>query len=259
MIQNLQLRIAICVVVLAAGVFLVYPSMGPVPGWWSKYLPASPIRLGLDLQGGLHLGLEVQADEAVEAAVDQTVSEAGSIMKEEKIRYKDVKRTSATALTVTLRDPDQAGLFDTAVLGKFANFKKTRSGTAADGFDIVLELDPKAVGDIKEKAVKQAVDTIRNRVDQFGVSEPDVVIHGTDRIIVQLPGLKEDIDRAVNIIKRTARLEFKMVDESMTAENALKKGIPPGSEILYKTDRNPRTGVTSKIRGLHTSPRWRNW
>ncbi|MEW6349978.1 MAG: protein translocase subunit SecD [Thermodesulfobacteriota bacterium] len=246
MIQNLQLRIAICIAVLLAGVFLVYPSMGPVPNWWSKYLPASPIRLGLDLQGGLHLVLEVQADEAVEAAVDQTISEAASIMKEEKIRYKDVKRTSATALTVTLRDPEQASLFDTKVLEKLHNFKKTQSGTAADGFEIVLDLDPKAVTDIKEKAVKQAVDTIRNRVDQFGVSEPDVVIHGTDRIIVQLPGLKEDIDRAVNIIKKTARLEFKLVDENMTAEEALKKGIPQGDEILYKTDRNLRTGATSR-------------
>ncbi len=247
MIQNLQLRIAIVAVVLAVGVFLVYPSIGPVPNWWSKYLPANPIRLGLDLQGGLHLVLEVQADEAVEAAVDQTVSEAGSLMKEEKIRYKDIKRTSPTALTVTMRDPDQVGLFDTAVMGKLTNFKKTRSDTTADGFEIVLELDPKAVAEIKDKAVKQAVDTIRNRVDQFGVAEPDVVIHGTDRVIVQLPGLKEDIDRAVNIIKKTARLEFKLVDESKTAESAQKNGIPPGSEILYKADRNARTGVTSRI------------
>lgn len=246
MIQSLQWRIVLIAVVLAGSLFLIYPSIGPVPGVWAKYLPDNPIRLGLDLQGGLYLTLEVQGDQAVEAVVDQSASEAAAVMKDEKIRYTDVARTSTTSLTVYLRDADQEGLFDSKVLDKLTNFKKISSGTTDKGFEIQLQIDPKNVESIKQRAVRQAVDTIRNRVDAFGVAEPDVVIQGEDRIVVQLPGLKEDINRAIDIIKRTARLEFKIVDEKGDLAAAEKGDMPPGDEILYKVDRNPKTGASTR-------------
>jgi len=246
MIQSLRLRLAMIGVVLLVSVFLLYPSFGPVPTFWAKYLPDSPIRLGLDLRGGLHLILEVQADKAVEAVLDQTVSEASAMMKEEKIRYTDVQRSSPSSLTVLLKDADQAALFDQKILEKLHNFKKISAGPSENGFEIQLQLDPKAAESIRYKAVRQAVDTIRNRVDALGVAEPDVVIHGTDRIIVQLPGLTEDLNRAIDIIKQTARLEFKLVDEKGDLNAAIKGDVPPGSEILNKVDRNPATGIVTR-------------
>lgn len=246
MTQSLQFRMIMIGVVLLASLFLLYPSVGPVPAFWAKYLPDNPVRLGLDLQGGLHLILEVQADKAVEAVTDQTISEAAAMMKEEKIRYTDVQRTSPSSLTVILKDPDQASLFDQKVLDKLHNFKKISSGPTENAFEIQLQMDAKAEEGVKQKAVRQAVDTIRNRVDALGVAEPDVVIHGKDRIIVQLPGLKEDLNRAIEIIKQTARLEFKLVDEKGDLNAALKGDVPQGSEILYKVDRNPATGVVSR-------------
>jgi len=246
MIQSLQWRIAIIAAVLAVGLFLVYPSFGPVPQWWSKYLPSSPIRLGLDLQGGLYLMLEVEAEKAVEALVDQAVSETLAQMKEARIRYNDVLRTSPTGLTIFLKDQDQEPLFDAKVLDKLQNFKKISSSAGDKGFEIHLQLDPKTVESVKQRAVRQAVDTIRNRVDQFGVAEPDVVSHGEDRILVQLPGLAEDINRAIEIIKRTARLEFKLVDEKGDLNAALKGDIPPGDEVLYQLDQNPRTRAVTR-------------
>ena len=168
-------------------------------------------------------------------------------MKDEKIKYKDVKRTSSTTFSVILKDADQAALFDSKVMGnKLAYFKKTQSGPTSEGYEVALQIDPKYAETRRESAVKQAVDTIRNRVDQFGVAEPDVVMQGKDRIVVQLPGLKEDIDRAVNLIKQTAKLEFKLVDESMSADLALKNGVPPGSEVLYQTVRDRKTGATTR-------------
>ena len=88
--------------------------------------------------------------------------------------------------------------------------EKISSGASDKGFEVQLQLDQKVVESTTQRAVRQAVDTIRNRVDQFGVAEPDVTIQGTDRIVVQLPGLAEDLSRAIDIIKRTARLEFKL-------------------------------------------------
>ncbi|MBI4963341.1 MAG: protein translocase subunit SecD [Desulfomonile tiedjei] len=246
MIQSLQWRGAIIGVILVVSLFLVYPSLGPVPEFWAKHLPNNPVRLGLDLQGGLYLTLEVQSDLAVEALTDQTISEASALMKDASIRYSDVVRTSPTALSVYLKDPGQEPLFDEKVLDKLHSFKKVSSGAADKGFEIQLELDPKTVESIKQRAVRQAVDTIRNRVDQFGVAEPDVVVQGADRIVVQLPGLREDINRAIDIIKRTARLEFKLVDEKGDVAAAEKGDIPSGDELLYQLNRNPRTGVVTK-------------
>lgn len=246
MIQDLRIRFAVIGIVLLVSIFLVYPSIGPVPAFWSKYLPDNPVRLGLDLQGGLHLILEVEADKAVEAVVDQMASEAAAIMKEEKIRYSDIRRAEASTIEIVLKDPDQAALFDQKVLDKLHNFKKISSAPVDKGFEIKLQIDPKSQESIKQKAVRQAVDTIRNRVDALGVAEPDVVVHGADRIIVQLPGLKEDLNRAIDIIKQTARLEFKLVDEKGDLNAALKGDIPVGDEILYKIDRNPTTGVVTK-------------
>jgi preprotein translocase subunit SecD len=245
MTQNLQWRIILIGVVLAVSAFLVYPSVGPVPPFWAKYLPNNPVRLGLDLQGGLYLVLEVQADMAVEAVVDQSVSEASALMKDEKIRYNDIQRTSTTSLTVYLKDADQAGLFDEKVLDKLPNYKKASASQTDKGFEVQLQMDQKAAEIIKQRAVRQAVDTIRNRVDAFGVAEPDVVIQGTDRIVVQLPGLKEDISRAIDIIKKTARLEFKLVDEKGDLNAALKGDIPTGDEILYQQERGAG-GATSR-------------
>lgn len=246
MIQSLQWRGALIGVVVAVSLFLVYPSLGPVPDFWAKYLPNNPVRLGLDLQGGLYLTLEVQSDLAVEALTDQSISEASSLMKDEKIRYNDVVRTSPTALSVYLKESGQESLFDEKVLDKLHSFKKISSGQIDKGFEIQLELDPKTVESIKQRAVRQAVDTIRNRVDQFGVAEPDVVVQGTDRIVVQLPGLREDINRAIDIIKRTARLEFKIVDEKGDMAAAEKGDVPPDDELLYQMNRNQRTGQVSR-------------
>jgi preprotein translocase subunit SecD len=247
MIQNLQWRFAIIGAVLLISAFFVYPSVGPVPEFWSKYLPSNPIRLGLDLQGGLYLVLEVQSDKAVEVVVDKAVSEASAVMKDEKVRYNDIQRTSEDALTVYLKDADQAGLFDAKVLDKLHNFKKVGAGAeTGKGYEVQLQLDPREIEGIKQRAVRQAVETIRNRVDAFGVAEPDVVMQGEDRIVVQLPGLKEDINRAIDIIKKTARLEFKIVDDKGDLSAALQGDVPAGDEVLYKTDLNPRTNAVTR-------------
>jgi len=163
MIQNLQWRVGIVVLVVLASLFLLYPSVGPVPAFWSKYLPANPIRLGLDLQGGLHLILEVQTEKAVETVVDQTMAEASAIMKENRIRYSDIRRTSSDSFAVYLKDPGQEPLFDRSVVDKLSNFKKLSAGQTDKGYEIRLGLLPKVVEDIKQQAVRQAIEALVRR------------------------------------------------------------------------------------------------
>jgi preprotein translocase subunit SecD len=119
MTRSLQWRIATVAVVLLVCLFLLYPSLGPVPAFWSKYLPNNPIRLGLDLQGGLYLILEVEADKAIEALTDQMIAETSALMKDARVRYNDVVRTSDTTFSVYLKDADQSSLFDDKVLDSF--------------------------------------------------------------------------------------------------------------------------------------------
>ena len=98
---------------------------------------------------------------------------------------------------------------------------------------------PGEIKSIKKLSVDQALETIRNRIDQFGVSEPDIRIQGEDSILIQLPGIK-DPQRAKNLIGKTALLEFKLLDESNDIDAAL-KGHPAGSDILYEIKKyNPR-------------------
>src|SRR4030067_3213460 len=99
-----------------------------------------------------------------------------------------------------------------------------------------LEMNPKEAKSIEDSAVRQGLETIRNRVDQFGVAEPVIVPQGESQILVQLPGIK-DSQRAIELIGRTALLEFKLVDDENSLEEALKGNLQPGDEILYQKDR----------------------
>src|SRR4030042_4590280 len=98
---------------------------------------------------------------------------------------------------------------------------------------VQMVLDSKEADTVKKKAIDQALEIIRNRIDQFGVSEPEITLQGADQILVQLPGIK-DSQRAINLIGQTALLEFKLVDEEGNIDEALKGTVPEGDIILFQ-------------------------
>jgi preprotein translocase subunit SecD len=110
---------------------------------------------------------------------------------------------------------------------------------------VVLGIKKKQADYLKRYAVEQALETIRNRVDQFGVTEPDISPQGSDRILIQLPGIK-DPQRAIRLIGRTALLEFKLVDEEHSLQGAITGDVPDGSMILYQRREDPDTGRVSR-------------
>jgi len=232
--------------IIAAFVYLVPSISQSLPPWWSKILPTERVHLGLDLQGGMHLVLEVEAIKAVESNLERGVEELKQDLRKNRFRYKELRRVGEDSISLTLLREKDRSLFMQMFEANYPDFEiKGVSGEPGKpSFRLVLR--PKAKEHIMKMAVEQALETIRNRVDQFGVSEPDIRPQGKNRILIQLPGIK-DPERAKRLIGRTALLEFKLVDEEHSVQEALKGNIPPGDEILYKVTYDPATGRVQKI------------
>ncbi|MBF0107801.1 MAG: protein translocase subunit SecD [Magnetococcales bacterium] len=221
------------VVLLVTLVSLLYsaPSlMGGVPSWWPSWLPRQVIARGLDLQGGLYLLLHVESAKAVEQAAENMVDDVRAIMRKEKLRYRGVEHAGGTdGVVVKLSQAADVEPVRKALAAEIVN---VAFATAPDGLALTLTISENSQKEIKSFAVEQSIQTIRSRIDQFGVAEPTIQKQGEDRILVQLPGLK-DPARAKGLIGRTARLEFKMVDEKGDLAGAIEGRIPPGDILLY--------------------------
>ena len=247
MTKSLKWRaIIICAVIAIATVYIL-PTFISVPIWWEDNLPSEKISLGLDLQGGMHLLLEVETEKAVENNIERYASDLEELLFEERIPFDHVSKTGPNRVEVILIDPSTKDRFQSLLEDRFGVLKIMGNPIVKkDSVTYLLEIDKKEQESIKKLAVDQAIETIRNRIDQFGVSEPIIQRQGRDRILIQLPGIK-DPKRAINLIGKTAILEFKLVDEEHDLQQALKGNIPPESEILYQRQVNHQTGEVKKI------------
>jgi preprotein translocase subunit SecD len=230
--------VAILAVLLIAVVYVI-PTL--VPGTW----PHKKINLGLDLQGGMHLVLEVQTEKAVENTIERIGQDLRSLMRSEKIRNAGVEQSGNVALTVKVNGQEYIEAYEKLLDKEFPDLRMASRNQDGDTLTTVLDLPDEEVARIKKLAVEQAIETIRNRVDQFGVSEPDIRNQGERRILIQLPGIK-DTKRAKELIGRTALLEFKLLDESVSPTEAEKGKVPAGSELLYQVEKDASTKRTTK-------------
>jgi preprotein translocase subunit SecD len=174
----------------------------------SLYPPKKKLRLGLDLQGGMHLALKVNTDDALRSEVDKDMERMRQELMGNGSPNATTIRTSDTAFEITGVAPDQDG-----VVGKAANDYLTGWDWNRSNDRLRFEMTASNVKQIRELSVQQALQTIRNRIDEFGVSEPTIARQGldSDRIVVQLPGV-DDPERVKRLIKNTAFLEFRLVD-----------------------------------------------
>ncbi|SNR58990.1 protein translocase subunit SecD [Desulfurobacterium atlanticum] len=190
------------------------------------------VNLGLDLQGGTHLVLQVDVEKALENEVSTYMREITSLLREKKIPVLDVKR-KGTFITVEILDSDR--------LSSAVKLIKDEYGKVFDikvrGTSLLLSLKDSYKLKEEDRLCNQALETIRNRIDQLGVAEPVIVRSGKDRIIVELPGIKNP-DRAKKILGKVAKLEFKQViDVAPTKEELIRKAggkIPDDEEILVQ-------------------------
>jgi len=237
---------AVALLILLALLYLTPSFSKDLPAWWSSFLPRDVIHLGLDLQGGVHLVLEVEAAKAVETHLERALEELKHDLRKNKIRYLELKRNGTKGIGLTLMRVEDEKPFQEMVEAGYQDFELERGASKGQGVPFQLALNDKAKSQIMKMATDQALETIRNRVDQFGVSEPDIRPQQDFRILIQLPGVK-DPKRAIDLIGKTALLEFKLVDEENSMEEALKGNIPPGAEILYQVTADPKTGDKRKI------------
>ena len=234
------------IVLLCAVVFLIPTYTEKLPEWWKSYLPSDKVQLGLDLQGGIHLVLEVEVDKAVENTIERTVEDMKEILRKKDIFYDRIERQETTGIVIDGLSLSDRERFEAVLSEEYGNLKLFSSNEGERGIRYSLGLTDDESREIREKAVDQALETIRNRIDQYGVSEPTIQRQSDNRILIQLPGVK-DPDRAIKLIGQTAILEFKVVDEEHGLDEALKGSVPPGSEILYQRIYDPETNRTKKI------------
>lgn len=228
--RNLWPRIALVVIVTLGSIWYLYP-------------PKRTINLGLDLQGGIHLVLGVETDKALASQTDRAAEDLKSALDKRGIAAARVAREGQGAIAVELASP-QSWNDALTVAGEFGTFERGEADQARGRFK--LAMNEREVARLRDLAVRQGVETIRNRVDQFGVAEPTITRQGDDRILIQLPGV-QDPERAKALIGKTALLEFKLLDERTPVEQAVQGQLPEGSEVLYQRRVNKETKAETKV------------
>jgi preprotein translocase subunit SecD len=240
MFQDIRIRVFITLVVTLVATYFLIPTLWPeLPSDLKKYLPKNKIQLGLDLQGGMHLLLEVDTEKALETAAERLANNLKETLMEQRIRFRNVER-SGTVIALELAGKESRGDFEKVLGDQFPDLEVKSSEIIEDREKVSLKLKDKRAVDMKKSAIEQSLETIRNRVDQFGVTEPEIIPEGEDRILIQLPGIK-DPRRAIELIGKTALLEFKLLDEENSLEEALKGRIPSGDVLLKGLRSDGRT------------------
>ena len=205
-------------------------------------LPQSTVNLGLDLQGGAHLVLQVDMGAALNQSYETFEDEVKAELRDReagtRVRYRALRTDIENGITFKLVDPSLADEIARKLRGAFSGVFVT----AQEDGTVNIVYTPEELKRMRKHALEQTLEILRMRVDEFGVSEPLIQRQGDERVIIELPGVT-DISRAKSIIGRTAQLTFHMVDESARAGHRL----PPGTGIFYERIRNEEGDVIQEI------------
>ena len=245
MLKGLKWKFIIYAGITVFAILLMLPTLtSRLPTWFTKVIPTEKLHQGLDLQGGMHLILEVEAEKAVESYVERIKNNLKDDLKEKGITVGKIERENTDRISFEFSGAKER--VDNLLTQRYAAMSEISASESGGIWKYQLVLDSKEKEYAKKKAIDQALETIRNRIDQFGVSEPEITLQGTDRILIQLPGIR-DPQRAKSLIGRTALLEFKLVDEEGDLDAALKGNVPEGDIILYQRAVDPQTGGVKKV------------
>ena len=276
--SSLKLKIGLVISLLFFSALALLPSVtNDLPGWWKKYMAPAGLKLGLDLQGGMHIVLQVDLEKAAENSLDLAASDFKAALTNQNINAVRMDTADAKSVLFTLPNTGAVTTVKEILADKFPNLDAQVQAEEGSFPRVTLKLKQDEIDFIRKNAVNQSLEIIRNRIDQFGVSEPVVVRQGENQIVVQLPGVK-DPKRAMSLIGQTAQLEFKLVADTssinlgqLIAEAkdagqwqegesrkqlnlALQSRLPQGTEIYFERVINEQTKRESKVPILLESP-----
>jgi preprotein translocase subunit SecD len=235
--SKVKTKLLIVAAVMIVTLVAITPSLtGSLPNWWTKILPSKAVQLGLDLKGGMELLLEVQTEEAVTNALSRIASDLKTSMKDKRIRYNRVETAGTNRLIVEVRRPK----YREDAMALLREDYPSLIATEESETRLIVSYPETEVVRLQSSSVTQAVETIRSRIDEFGVTEPSIIKQGERRILIQLPGVS-DPQRAIELVKRTAVLKFMLVNERASADSP-----PRGSVVYYGRDFDPATGQTQR-------------
>jgi len=209
---------------LLASAVVIAPTFASVPAWWPWQ---RTIRLGLDLRGGTYLLYQVEVEQAIDNAVDRRAGELEAELREANLGAFTVDRVGRE-IQVRLAAKDRRAEARRLVEDRFPDLVVSESA-GGEAADLQLRLAERELSRLRDGAVSQALEIMRKRIDQFGVTEPTLQTQGQDQIVVQLPGI-QDPQRAKDLIGRTALLEFKLLAEGPQAGTLQAPG--PGIQVL---------------------------
>ncbi len=234
------LVLAVCAfgLAFAAPNFLSARQAASLPTW----IPHQQISLGLDLQGGSHLLLEVEIKAVVRERLETMVDSVRIALRKARIGYRNLG-IEAQGIGVTIKDLTRAE--EARRLIRDVESQLATLDMADDG-RITLTLTDQALRDWGTAAVDQSIEIIRRRIDETGVREPTIQRQGADRVLVQLPGI-DDPERIKNILGKTAKMSFHLVDQKNSITDALAGRVPPGSKLMASRD---DTGADGRPRML---------
>ncbi len=264
----LKWKISLLVFLLIfSGIALLPSFYGEMPKWWQKYVTPGGLKLGLDLQGGMHLILNVDVEKAKENALEFAAQDLKQQLAKNDISIVRTSSPEDGRMIFTLPNTGSIQTVNDLAKKQFPNLNIDIQ-TRGDSFPkLYISLSEKKKEFIENNALKQSLEVIRNRINQFGVTEPVIVPQGKENIVVQLPGIK-DPDRAINLIGQTAQLTFRrvtqtedmsvpaLINQAVQSEEwqrgesreklneALKHKLPQGTAIFFEKETDPKTGKT---------------
>lgn len=224
--------------IIAAAIYLLpaTPLFKYLPDSYKENMPNKGLTLGLDLQGGLHLIFEVQSSKAVSATFTRMSNSLKDTFAKKNISIKDIKAEDDKLII----DSTSNDIID-IVKASYPNLEASKSDS------IVSFSLPKAeMARLKDGATDQALETIRNRIDAFGVSEPVIQRQGTNEIIVELPGIK-DPKRAIELIGKTAQLKFQLVNDESPLAAELPASVVVGQEDTFLGQFSPKIPADCEV------------
>ena len=230
---------ALVIIVCALGV--IYASPNFMPDEWVRWCennlpewaPCKRISLGLDLQGGSYLLVEVQGDVIIKERLENNVDSIRRALRDAKVGYKPAPHVAGTAILFRILDPVRAA----EVAALMSNAAPDMVVESSEGGSFSLTYTEQEVTAVKNRTLDQSIEIVRRRIDETGTKEPLIQRQGSDRILIQLPGVDdpEDIKRRIG---PSAKMTFQFESKTMTLEEALSRGVPPGHEIVESAD-NP--------------------